>query len=175
MARQWGSCGHVASKWMSDRVATVLQVHPRRDLFTRGSLSAFNWAWTAAPTWIWAQDHRRRGGAEPEIFLRHCTIRTPFSQSDRVICRALISYFYVATCKSLWNNVVALQTSYKSTIETWLIYPILWAWIESKVEQISLLVEIQSIRVTDSNTLSPFNSNFCTTLVSDDLNKVIHL
>jgi hypothetical protein len=37
-------------------------------------------------------------GAEPEIFLWYCTIRTPFSQSDRVICRTLISNFYVATC-----------------------------------------------------------------------------
>jgi hypothetical protein len=37
-------------------------------------------------------------GREPAILFSHCTIRTPFSLSDRAICRALISVFCVATC-----------------------------------------------------------------------------
>jgi hypothetical protein len=37
-------------------------------------------------------------GAEPVILFSHCTIRTPFSLSDKAICRALISVFCVATC-----------------------------------------------------------------------------
>jgi hypothetical protein len=31
-------------KWMGDRAAIVLRLHPRRDLFTRGSLSVLYWA-----------------------------------------------------------------------------------------------------------------------------------
>jgi hypothetical protein len=34
-----------------------------------------------------------RGGGEPAILFSHYTIRTPFSLSDRAICRALISVF----------------------------------------------------------------------------------
>jgi hypothetical protein len=126
----------------------------------------------------WRESERRVASGEVHWTSRsfcYCTIKNCFSRSDRAFCSMICFKFYVVTWPALCIKVVALQTSYKSTIETWLIYPLLWAWIESKVEQISLLVKIQSIRVTDSNTLSPFNSNFCTTLVSDDLNKVILL
>jgi hypothetical protein len=126
----------------------------------------------------WHESERRVTGGEVHWTSRsffYSTIKNCFSRSDRAFCSTICFKFCVVTWPALCIKVVALQTSYKSTIETWLIYPLLWAWIESKVEQISLLVKIQSIRVTDSNTLSPFNSNFCTTLVSDDLNKVILL
>jgi hypothetical protein len=37
-------------------------------------------------------------GTEPEIFLRHCTIRTTFRAPDRAVCSAQISTFHVITC-----------------------------------------------------------------------------
>jgi hypothetical protein len=51
---------------------------------------------------------RRQGALHQGSSLVYCTIRTPFISSDRVICRAFISDFYVATCKSLCNEVLAL-------------------------------------------------------------------
>jgi hypothetical protein len=60
------------------------------------------------PVRILEQGYRQRGGLNPEIFPWHYNIRTPFSQSDRVICRALISDFYVATCLSFCNKFLAL-------------------------------------------------------------------
>jgi hypothetical protein len=84
-------------KWARDKAATVPYVHPRRDLFTveRNPLARGT-----------NRDSRRESGrkvtggegGEPTILFSHCTIRTPFSLSDRAICRALISVFCVATC-----------------------------------------------------------------------------
>jgi hypothetical protein len=52
--------------------------------------------------------HRRQGALHQGSSSVYYTIRTPFRSSDRVICRAFISDFYVATCKSLCNKVLAL-------------------------------------------------------------------
>jgi hypothetical protein len=49
-------------------VRTVAGVHLQRDISYRGALSVFGWAWITTPAWIWAQDHRRRGGWICDLF-----------------------------------------------------------------------------------------------------------
>jgi hypothetical protein len=55
-------------KWMGDRATTVLWLHPRRDLFTRGLLSVLYWARIKAPIRIRGQGHRRRGSTHLRYF-----------------------------------------------------------------------------------------------------------
>jgi hypothetical protein len=105
VARRWWTCGHVAGKWMSDRVATVLQDHPRWDLFSRGSLSVFSWAGIAAPAWIRAHDCRRRG-AELATWSLHCTIEFFFSAPDSQGLGSNLSQYSMATSWLASNKVV---------------------------------------------------------------------
>jgi hypothetical protein len=91
--RRDGRAAMSRRKWMGDRAATVLRLHPRWDLFTRGSLSAFYWARITAPVRIRAQGHQRRGAANLWSFSVYCTIRTPFSVPDRANWEAPFSIF----------------------------------------------------------------------------------
>jgi hypothetical protein len=96
---KWGSRGHVAGNRISDRAFTVLQVHPRRDLFTWELLSTLNRAWIAALVQIRTQGSRRRGGSWTwDILGRHCTIEILIRVPDRENCSAPISDFCVGIC-----------------------------------------------------------------------------
>jgi hypothetical protein len=85
-------------KWMGNRAATMLQLHPRRDLFTKGvvirALLGANHSADANPS----TGLPAVRCTAPGIFFSYCTIGIPFRALDRAKWSALFSNFCLATC-----------------------------------------------------------------------------
>jgi hypothetical protein len=81
-------------KWMGDRAAIVLQLHPRRDLFTKGvvirALLGVNHS-TGANLSMGLPAARCTA---PGIFFSYCTIGIPFRAPNRAKWSALFLNFY---------------------------------------------------------------------------------
>jgi hypothetical protein len=91
-----------ASRSAVEQVGTVANpmTAPRliqhQDLFTTGNMCTQS-ARIATSARIMVRSSPAARSLHLKIFFVHCTIRVLFSLSDRAICRALISDFFVAT------------------------------------------------------------------------------
>jgi hypothetical protein len=107
------------------------------------------------------RSHRRQGALHQRSCAVHCTIIILIRVPDRAICRAQISNFYVATCKSLYNKVLALQFSYNLVMGTMLKYSLDHGRIPVQ-RWPNLTVSLNSdLGQSDNPTLGSFYSKFC--------------
>jgi hypothetical protein len=162
-------------RWTRRPEWIVAGVYPRCDISYLSSLFIYTEHESPQRAWIRAHGCRQWGiwswRSDPDIVPSHCL----FSQSVRAICREIRSQIHVVTRPALCIKVVALWSSYKSTIATILnraidptpIWPKSLANITGDLNSV--------IRGTDSTTLSSFYSNFYTALVLSHLIKFVLL
>jgi hypothetical protein len=117
--------------------------------------------WITAAAWIRTHDHQRWASlhwrSDPVTVPLETFNRAP----DRATCNAQISDFCARTCQSVCSKLVALWSSYKSTMATILN----WATDLTQSQALSssnfTATESSDPRMTDSTTLGSFFSKFC--------------
>jgi hypothetical protein len=121
------------------------------------------------------------GDESPESIARHrelyghCTMAIFIRRSDSAIWRASFSLFHATTRSLVCINVVVQRTNYKFVIKILLSYSLNSSQFDLQVLPSTLVAIIQSSVSTDSQTFSPFFSNFCITSRLNHLSKVIPL
>jgi hypothetical protein len=110
----WPHCGATGH---DDRATTVSHLHLLPKIFHPAKLSARHWARIASSAWIRARGHRRRGSVHLLIFVRYCTIRTPFRAPYRACLRVIYSKIVQCLVK---HGITKLFTNVRdSTLPQW--------------------------------------------------------
>jgi hypothetical protein len=108
---------------------------------------------------IVAIDHKRRAHGTGDLY-GHCTMVIFIRHSDSTVWRASFSIFHVTTRSLICINIVIQRTNYKFVIKILLSYPLNSSQFDLQVLPSSLVAIIQFSMANDSQTLSPFYSNF---------------